>query len=157
MRKSLSLSTKLLATGLCFLVMALASIGFMLWGTWKLEGGAAAINEAGRLRMYTARMALALKTGDTERLQELSRRFEEGLDLLRQGTSMRPLFVPWSGETQASFDDVASGWLALRASWLTRDELMALRENWRSELIIRCIDDYLAGQRHSLELIRPSL
>ena len=67
MRKSLSLSTKLLATGLCFLVMALASIGFMLWGTWKLEGGAAAINEAGRLRMYTARMALALKTGDTER------------------------------------------------------------------------------------------
>jgi hypothetical protein len=24
-------------------------------------------------------------------------------------------------------------------------------------LIIRCIDDYLAGQRHSLELIRPSL
>ncbi len=35
--------------------------------------------------------------------------------------------------------------------------MMALREDWRSELIIRCIDDYLAGHRHSLELIRPSL
>ena len=45
----------------------------------------------------------------------------------------------------------------LRARWLTRDELMTLREDWRSELIIRCIDDYLAGQHHSLELIRPSL
>jgi 8-oxo-dGTP pyrophosphatase MutT (NUDIX family) len=45
----------------------------------------------------------------------------------------------------------------LRARWLTRDELIALRDDWRSELIIRCIDDYLAGQRHSLELIRPSL
>ena len=45
----------------------------------------------------------------------------------------------------------------LRARWLTRDELMELRNDWRSELIIRCIDDYLAGQRHSLELIRPSL
>ena len=45
----------------------------------------------------------------------------------------------------------------LRARWLSRDELMAVREDWRSELIIRCIDDYLAGQRHSLELIRPSL
>ena len=45
----------------------------------------------------------------------------------------------------------------LRARWLTREELMAVREDWRSELIIRCIDDYLAGQRHSLELIRPSL
>ena len=45
----------------------------------------------------------------------------------------------------------------LRARWLTRDELMAVRDDWRSELIIRCIDDYLAGFRHSLELIRPSL
>jgi len=45
----------------------------------------------------------------------------------------------------------------LRARWLTREELMELRKDWRSELIIRCIDDYLAGQRHSLELIRPSL
>ena len=45
----------------------------------------------------------------------------------------------------------------VRARWLSREELMALRDDWRSELIIRCIDDYLAGQRHSLELIRPSL
>jgi hypothetical protein len=37
---------------------------------------------------------------------------------------------------------------------LTRDELIAQRDSWRSELIIRCIDDYLAGQRFSLELIR---
>ena len=45
----------------------------------------------------------------------------------------------------------------LRARWLTRDELLAVREDWRSELIIRCIDDYLAGHHFSLELIRPSL
>ncbi|WP_426205394.1 NUDIX hydrolase [Pseudomonas sp. TWP3-1] len=43
------------------------------------------------------------------------------------------------------------------AKWLTREELMAQRDNWRSELIIRCIDDYLAGNHFSLELIRPSL
>ena len=43
------------------------------------------------------------------------------------------------------------------AKWLTRDELIAQRDNWRSELIIRCIDDYLAGHHFSLELIRPSL
>ncbi|NWA04757.1 NUDIX hydrolase [Pseudomonas gingeri] len=41
--------------------------------------------------------------------------------------------------------------------WLTRDELLVLRPQWRSELIIRCIDDYRAGPPHSLELIRPSL
>ncbi|MFJ4197854.1 NUDIX hydrolase [Pseudomonas sp. NPDC089534] len=43
------------------------------------------------------------------------------------------------------------------AKWLTRDELLEQRDHWRSELIIRCIDDYLAGNRFGLELIRPSL
>ena len=43
------------------------------------------------------------------------------------------------------------------AKWLTYSELITQRDNWRSELIIRCIDDYLAGHHFSLELIRPSL
>lgn len=38
--------------------------------------------------------------------------------------------------------------------WLTRDELAAQPERWRSPLVLRCIDDYLAGERHSLSLIR---
>uniref|UniRef100_UPI0035B2C869 type IV pili methyl-accepting chemotaxis transducer N-terminal domain-containing protein n=1 Tax=Diaphorobacter nitroreducens TaxID=164759 RepID=UPI0035B2C869 len=68
MRNKSTLSTKLLAMGTVFLLVALASIGFTLWVTWKLEGGAAAVNEAGRLRMYTVRMALALETQDSARL-----------------------------------------------------------------------------------------
>ncbi|VVN02473.1 NUDIX hydrolase [Pseudomonas fluorescens] len=43
------------------------------------------------------------------------------------------------------------------AKWLTREELIEQRDSWRSELIIRCIDDYLAGNHFGLELIRPSL
>ncbi|MNJ01715.1 hypothetical protein D3C73_1614350 [compost metagenome] len=43
------------------------------------------------------------------------------------------------------------------ARWLTREELIEQREHWRSELIMRCIDDYLDGKRFDLELIRPSL
>lgn len=38
--------------------------------------------------------------------------------------------------------------------WLTRDELAAQPERWRSELVLRCIDDYLAGELHPLSLIR---
>lgn len=38
--------------------------------------------------------------------------------------------------------------------WLTRDELLAHREQWRSPLILRCIDDYLAGESFPLSLIR---
>jgi 8-oxo-dGTP pyrophosphatase MutT (NUDIX family) len=38
--------------------------------------------------------------------------------------------------------------------WLTRDELVAQPERWRSELVLRCIDDYLNGNCFALSLIR---
>ncbi|SDL86744.1 NUDIX hydrolase [Pseudomonas indica] len=40
--------------------------------------------------------------------------------------------------------------------WLTREELAAQPERWRSELVLRCIDDYLVKERYPLELIRDS-
>lgn len=98
-------------------MLALISIGLTLWVTWKLEGGAAAVNEAGRLRMYTVRMALALETQDSARLQVLSKEFDGSLELLRSGASMRPLFVPWSEDVRARFEDIRSEWSALRQTW----------------------------------------
>lgn len=38
--------------------------------------------------------------------------------------------------------------------WLTREELAAQPERWRSELVLRCIDDYLGGERFPLALLR---
>ncbi len=38
--------------------------------------------------------------------------------------------------------------------WLTRDELAAQPDRWRSELVLRCIDDYLGGERFPLALLR---
>ena len=42
----------------------------------------------------------------------------------------------------------------LGARWMTRDELAAQPERWRSHLVLRCIDDYLKGERFPLALIR---
>ena len=42
----------------------------------------------------------------------------------------------------------------VRAVWMTREELLADPQRWRSELVPQCIEDYLAGPLHSLELIR---
>jgi len=39
-------------------------------------------------------------------------------------------------------------------TWLSRDELAAQPERWRSELVLRCIDDYQAGGHGALELVR---
>ncbi len=41
----------------------------------------------------------------------------------------------------------------LRAVWLSYDEIRACRERHRSPLVLRCIEDYLAGKRFPLELI----
>lgn len=39
-----------------------------------------------------------------------------------------------------------------RALWLTRDEIAALGPKLRSPMVLRCVDDYLAGRRYPLEL-----
>ena len=42
----------------------------------------------------------------------------------------------------------------VRAVWLTLDEVRATRERHRSPLILQCCEDYLAGSRYPLDLIR---
>ena len=118
MRTRATLTTKLLAMGLGFLLFTLASIGATLWVTWKLEGGAAAVNEAGRLRMNTMRMALALEGGSRSELLERIERMDASLQLLEAGDPSHPLFVPWSVDTRARFAQVRSQWAEVRAQWL---------------------------------------
>ena len=40
------------------------------------------------------------------------------------------------------------------APWMGRDELISMPERWRSELVPRCIEDYLTGPLHDLRLVR---
>ena len=42
----------------------------------------------------------------------------------------------------------------LRAVWMSLEEVKACRERHRSPLILQCIEDYLAGRRYPLEIIR---
>ncbi len=41
----------------------------------------------------------------------------------------------------------------VRALWMSRTELMAHTDRLRSPLVMRCIDDYLAGKRYPLDII----
>ncbi len=41
----------------------------------------------------------------------------------------------------------------LRALWLTPDELRARANHHRSPLVLRCVEDYLAGKRYALDLL----
>lgn len=105
-----SLALRMAAGGFAVLTVAIASISLSLWVTWQLEGGAAAVNEAGRLRMLTYRMTLNAAAGRNEEIATQVGAFERTLDLLRVGDPSRPLFVPASEETRTGLSNVSSAW-----------------------------------------------
>jgi ADP-ribose pyrophosphatase YjhB (NUDIX family) len=41
----------------------------------------------------------------------------------------------------------------VRAVWLDPDEIRVLRGRHRSPLVLRCVEDYLAGRRYALDLL----
>ncbi|WP_020680474.1 NUDIX hydrolase [Marinobacterium rhizophilum] len=41
----------------------------------------------------------------------------------------------------------------IAAHWLTHDELVQRADQLRSPLVLRCIDDYLAGRRYPLDFV----
>ena len=129
MRNPPSLTTKLLAMGAVFLLVALGSIGLTLWVTWKLEGGAAAVNEAGRLRMAMLRMVMVMQTEPPAAVQERMRQFDASLELLRTGDPSRPLFVPWSAETRSRFDAIRAQWATTRTVWGSASASATAKEN----------------------------
>ena len=120
MHRTWSLSAKLGAIGSALLLVALLSIGLTLHVTWQLEGGAAAVNEAGRLRMQTWRLAQTLASADATQVMRQVQQFDDGVQLLRNGDPARPLFVPRDTQSQQAFADVQGAWQALRQNWLAQ-------------------------------------
>ncbi|MBP7501877.1 MAG: type IV pili methyl-accepting chemotaxis transducer N-terminal domain-containing protein, partial [Aquabacterium sp.] len=125
----MALATKLMLIGGVFLVLALASIGLTLWVTWQLEGGAAAVNEAGRMRMRSYQLALSLQQkpvdAPTQWVTEVSDQvtsFDRSVALLRRGDSSRPLAVPWDEETRTQFRHLVTSWQTLRSQALAISE-----------------------------------
>ncbi|HSB21758.1 MAG TPA: type IV pili methyl-accepting chemotaxis transducer N-terminal domain-containing protein, partial [Burkholderiaceae bacterium] len=85
-----SLGSKLSLVGLPFLLLGLLITALTLWVSWQLDGGAAAVNEAGRMRMQVYRMAWLAERGDAAALQAQIRTFDGSLALLQHGDAERP-------------------------------------------------------------------
>ena len=118
MQKQHSLSTKLVTIGAVLLFVALLSIGLTLWVTWQLEGGAAAVNEAGRMRMQIWRLNSTAQSKHSEKaVADLVNEFTNSLALLRAGDPVRPLFMPVTDEVEARFSSVQAHWKSKRGIW----------------------------------------
>ena len=141
MFRTASLSTKLIRIGASLLVVALASISLTLWVTWQLEGGAAAVNEAGRMRMQTWRLASAVQTSlSPASLGSLVSQFDDSLKLLRTGDPSRPLFVPWDDDVDVKFAEVDRIWAQRRGQWLAPAPMSATESVMAAEEFVTAID-----------------
>jgi 8-oxo-dGTP pyrophosphatase MutT (NUDIX family) len=65
-------------------------------------------------------------------------------------TYLRFAFCGELGEAQAGRALDAG---IVRTLWMSPDEIRASRARHRSPLLLQCMEDYLAGQRHALDLI----
>jgi two-component system nitrate/nitrite sensor histidine kinase NarX len=142
------LSSKLALLCAAFMLAALTSIGLTLWTTWQIEGGAAAVNEAGRLRMKSFQIALEVQhRTDPDLIEARVSHFDQTLELLRAGDPARPLFVPWDAGTRERFDAVRGQWAGLRDRWHTEQAVVPPDE---VESFVQAIDAFVGSIEHQL-------
>ncbi len=162
--KQWTLGAKLAMVGAPFLLLVLLSTAATLWVSWQLDGGAAAVNEAGRLRMQTYRMSLSVGLGETAALPGQIAEYEQSLALLRRGDPERPLFVPWDNAVREQFELVTRQWSIYRARWLdtqatAADDLRADTVAFVADIdaLVVAIELHLSQQTSLLHLLQLSV
>lgn len=115
------LSTKLVEILVMFLLVALVAIGVTLLMSWDLEGGAAAVNQAGSERMRAYRISMLLsqaalpgaeRKAILEAVEAEADEFERVLVELKAGDPSRPLFLPREPGIRDQFAALEETWFA---------------------------------------------
>jgi 8-oxo-dGTP pyrophosphatase MutT (NUDIX family) len=118
-------------------------------------GGNLVLNQpAGHLEQGESLLAAVSR----EALEETGHRFEPehivGLYLWRsEEADTTYLRVAFSGPIEPSADVEALDEGIVAIHWLARHELARRAHQLRSPMVLRCIDDYLSGQRYPLDCI----
>ena len=114
---ALGISPKITGVLIFYFLMALIAIGSTLYVSWHLEGSAAAINEAGKERMRSYRIAFLMTEYARQPTAERRQGIESEIDLfertlveLRNGNPQRPLFLPQDSDTSAQMASVQTDW-----------------------------------------------
>lgn len=162
MKNTASLSVKLVRIGAGLLVVALISIGLTLWVTWKLSGGAAALNEAGRMRMQTWRLTSEVQAQLPQaEIEALTREFERSMQVLKNGDASRPLFVPWDPQVRQSYSEVERLWQDQKSRFMVQPALdhASLVQHANTFLVaidrfVLSIEDQMAGLTAILNLFQ---
>ncbi len=118
----MKIRNKIIGLLVFYFVVALVAIGSTLLVSWRLEGGAAAINDAGRERMRSYRIAYLLEQYVKEQragnpaaqllgdIHYEMRLFESTLNELEQGNPSRPLFLPKDRSVVLTMTQLQQSW-----------------------------------------------
>ena len=157
------ISTKLIVTQIVFLVVALGSIGLTLLVSWNLEGSAAALNEAGSLRMRAWRLAYlaSQEAGPRRDGREIVRSitdFESVFETLRTGDPSRPLFLPRSTAVERGLAALEARWQPLSADLRQAATGAAPPTRMEVEAFVRVVNDLVTaieeGIAHTTDVLR---
>lgn len=114
----LKIRDKIIGLLVFYFLVALVAIGSTLLVSWRLEGGAAAINDAGRERMRSYRIAYLLeqyvKQPATQLRHDIDHEvvlFEKTLSELGQGNPQRPLSLPKDIDVKTQMTLLHRTWL----------------------------------------------
>lgn len=147
---TLTIRQKIIGLLVLYFLVALAAIGSTLFVSWRLEGGAAAINDAGRERMRSYRIAYLLARHVQHPSPELEKDidreimlFEQTMGELEHGNPHRPLFLPRDAEIREQMIQLRTEWEALIKPHILRT-LQATRPDQQERLLT----DYRPALEH---------
>jgi len=114
---TLKIRDKITGLLVLYFVVALIAIGSTLLVSWQLEGGAAAINDAGSERMRSYHIAFLLAQQVQKPSSEMQQsiqtevmQFEKVLADLERGDPHRPLFLPKNDDVRAQMVQLSQVW-----------------------------------------------
>jgi nitrate/nitrite-specific signal transduction histidine kinase len=151
----LKIRTKITGLLVFYFLVALVAIGSTLLVSWRLEGGAAAINDAGRERMRSYRIAFLMSQYAQNPQLEIKQAIDDEVKLfsntlieLELGNPQRPLFLPKDATVRAQMRE-------LRIVW--RDEILphinAILSNRSRDERARLLDAYRPALERYVENI----
>lgn len=108
------------------LLVGLSAIGATLYLSWQLEGGAAAINATGSLRMRSYQLAHTLELYAhtqnpryADQITAQKQQFSTTLALLHKGDPLRPLYLPNDADTHQLLNQVEADFHNTIERWST--------------------------------------
>ncbi len=123
-----TLSARLVAVELIFLIVALLSIGLTLYISWTLEGSGAAINDAGSLRMRAYHVAALMRDNDPDSAAWEAVQVDMVLERLGAGDPSRPLALPAATPVRKQLQQIESDWADLRPRLIDQAQPVQLAE-----------------------------